>query len=124
MKFTKSLVLFFLLCSHSHADVAIWTSTTEIDGAYGANPAAARVAADAICATDAKKPASHTNAHAFISFTDTDEIRDMGVNYTMPTTERFVRVDLATQVAADFQSLLNTGTRWLCLQRQFAGQAL
>jgi len=110
MRRSLFVTILLLFSSSIQADVAIWVTSTTHDGMFGADAAAARVAADASCSSDPNKPATHDNVHAYMSFSATDAIVQMNSNYAMPTNERFVRSDLTTQVAADFNAMLNTNS--------------
>ncbi|MDO3381594.1 hypothetical protein [Gilvimarinus algae] len=101
-------VAFFSIASFScssYADVRLWVSSDTIDGSIGG-----RAALDTHCDTDSNKPTvAGSTTRAFISVDGADEIRDMATNYSIPTAEPILRSDGVTQIASDFQALLNTG---------------
>jgi hypothetical protein len=75
----------------------------------GGFPGNGRAGADAICAASPNRPAGaeYTNFRAFISVTAADEIRDMPINYGVPTGLPIVGGDETTQLAPNWASLLD-----------------
>lgn len=68
-----------------------------------------RAGADAICAASANRPmgAEYTNFRAFISISDSDEIRDMPTRYGVPIDVPIVGGDGTTQLAPNWAGLLD-----------------
>ena len=98
------LLLSLVMTFSAIADIRLWRTTANTNGNLGG-----RSGADAFCDGDANKPSvSGSTTRAYISVSDSDEIRDMTSLYNIPTNEVIYRLDGTTQIAANFAALLNS----------------
>lgn len=103
----RTLLLITLVMTFSAvADIRLWRTAINTNGNLGG-----RAGADAFCNSDANKPSvSGSTTRAYISVSDSDEIRDMPSLYNIPTNEVIYRQDGTTQIAPNFAALLNANS--------------
>jgi len=109
------LILPLTIAINAFADIRVWTSVHAYTGTGRTNSGTGvanpgRAGFDSLCNFDPNKPSiPGSTTRALISVNSTDEIRDMQANYSIPSSDTIFRADGTTQIASNFNALLNTG---------------